>query len=196
MTDKSVRSELSQDAVMKEVLFVSPQIDGRPPKIGDKAIDLEESTIGDLLDSIGEDYLGDTKATPCELTRIARVGVDLFCAAVAHRDVTPEVLQEARGEWGHLVRVARLILMAPERDVLDSDLSKDLTDLGLECRYDDPDFDELWAEYVTVGYGGDEYKAVEACRQLKAGGLRNPRGHVVKVVKVHRARRHSAEPPS
>ena len=64
-------------------------------------------TIGELLESISEEHLGDRQATLNELMRIADVGVELFLTAIAHRDVTPEVLGYAREQWGSLVDVAR-----------------------------------------------------------------------------------------
>jgi hypothetical protein len=67
-------------------------------------------TIGELLDSISEEHLGDRQATLNELMRIAEVAVELFLTVIAHRDVTAEVLQEARGQWGPLVEAALQML--------------------------------------------------------------------------------------
>jgi hypothetical protein len=92
-----------------------------PPDLLEMAIRYDESikrydesikvrnqlTIGVLLHSISEEHLGDRQATIEELLRIADVGVDLFYAVIAHRDFTPEVLEEARAYWGPLVDVAR-----------------------------------------------------------------------------------------
>ncbi len=87
---------------------------GFPPEVEEMLLiaerDIEvrnQLTIGELLDSISEEHLGDRQATLNELLRIADVGVELFYAAITHRDVTPEVLEEARGQWGQLVDVAR-----------------------------------------------------------------------------------------
>jgi hypothetical protein len=66
-------------------------------------------TIGELLDSISEEHL-DRQATLNELMRIAEVAVDLFLTVFAHRDVTAEVLEEARGQWGPLVGAALQML--------------------------------------------------------------------------------------
>src|SRR5258705_11362391 len=63
-------------------------------------------TVGVLLDSISEEHLGDRQTTSDELLRVANVGKELFYAAIAHRDATPEVLEEAREHWGPLVDVA------------------------------------------------------------------------------------------
>jgi hypothetical protein len=67
----------------------------------------DQLTVGVLLDSISERRLGDRQATPNELLRVAEVGKDLFYAAIAHRDATPEVLKEACELWGPLVNAAR-----------------------------------------------------------------------------------------
>jgi chaperone required for assembly of F1-ATPase len=62
--------------------------------------------VGVLFNSISEEHLGDRQATSNELLRVADVGVELFYAAIAHRDATPEILEEAREHWGPLVDVA------------------------------------------------------------------------------------------
>jgi hypothetical protein len=64
-------------------------------------------TVGEFFHSISPEHLGDRQATLNELMRVADVGVELFFAVITHRDVTEEVLEEARGEWGPLVDVAR-----------------------------------------------------------------------------------------
>ena len=64
-------------------------------------------TIGELFYSISKEHLGDRQATLNELMRIGDVGVDLFYAVITHPDFTREVLEEARGQWGLLVDVAR-----------------------------------------------------------------------------------------
>jgi hypothetical protein len=102
LKDKAIRAKLS----------------GMPLYLDDKDIHVlgewldqvrNQLTIGELLHSISEEHLGDRQATVTDLMMIADVGVDLFYAVVAHRDVTPEVLEEARGQWGPLVDVARLM---------------------------------------------------------------------------------------
>jgi len=53
-----------------------------------------------FLESISEEHLGNRQATRDELMLVAEVGKDLLYAAIAHRDATPEILDEAREHWG------------------------------------------------------------------------------------------------
>jgi hypothetical protein len=125
----------SPDALVEKILYLNAETPGGlPTEIREKAIRVEESgtpwyindeemrvmaerliqvrnqlTIGELLHSISEEHLGDRQATLDELMRIADVGVDPFFTVSAHRDVTAEVLEEARGQWGPLVDVTRVM---------------------------------------------------------------------------------------
>jgi hypothetical protein len=123
----------SPDALVEKILNLNAEMPGcLPPELKEEAIRAEESgtplyvndeemrvmaerlvqvrnqlTIGELLESISEEHLGNRRATLNELMRIADVGVELLCTVIAHRDITPEVLEEARGQWGPLVDIAR-----------------------------------------------------------------------------------------
>lgn len=122
----------SPDLLAEKILHLNAEMpSGLPPELREKVIRAEESgtplyindeeicvmaerliqlrnqlTIGELLDSISEEHLGDRQATLNELMRIADLGVELFYAVIAHRDATSEVLEEARGHWGPLVDAA------------------------------------------------------------------------------------------
>jgi hypothetical protein len=156
-------------------------------------IDDEELTIGELLDSISEEYLGDRQATLNELMRIADVGVELFYAAIAHRDVTPEVLEEARRRWGPLADVARLMDKPRRRGdqygsrvtnhpvaqpvQLSPEILREMEDMDLLPEDGDPFWDEMWDEFVA--HLGGVPQAVKACRKRQLKGQRGLRGYVV-----------------
>jgi hypothetical protein len=203
----------SPDALVEKILYLNAESPGGlPSEITEKAICAEESgtpleplgqgqvrnqlTIGELLDSISEEHLGDRQATLNELMRIADVGVELFYAAIAHRDVTPGVLEEARRRWGPLADVARLMLAVdkPRRRgdqygsrvtnhfvaqpvQLSPEILSEMEDMDLLPQDGDPFWDEMWDEFVA--HLGGVPQAVKACRKRQLKGQRGLRGYVV-----------------
>jgi hypothetical protein len=155
-----------------------------------------QPTIGELLDSISEEHLGDRRATFNELMRIVDVGVDLFSAAIAHCDVTPEVLEEARGLWGPLADVvdkprrpnhpvAQPVQLSPE-------ILSEMEDMDLLPHEGDWYWDEMWDEFVA-SLGGVP-QAVKACRERQLRGQRDLRAHVVRAGKSYQRRADRGKP--
>ncbi|WP_424749897.1 hypothetical protein [Mycobacterium sp.] len=160
-------------------------------------------TIGELLDSISEEHLGDRQATLNELMRIADAGVELFYTAIAHRDVTLKVLEEARGLWGPLADVARLMLTVDKPRKrgdqygsrvmnhpvaqpvqLSPEILREMADMDLLPHDGDPFWDEMWDEFVA--HLGGVPQALKACRKRQLAGQHDLRAYVVAAVRSYR----------
>jgi hypothetical protein len=202
-----------------EILFLSGETPaGLPPELREEAIHAEQSgtpfeprdqgqvrnqfTMDDLLDSISAEHLGDRPATFIELMQVAKTGVKLFNAAIAHRDVTADVLGEARRLWGPLADVARLVLTVDKRGnrygprvvnhpvaspvQLSSEILREMADMDLLPHAGDPWWDNSWDELVA--YLGGVPQALDVCRKQKLAGRRNLRAYVVAAAEAYRSR--------